>query len=433
MKKRFKRWGVDLETNTAPIGREGDHGDDNDGNDDGGGGGEKGGGRTAMHLACAAGADDLIKWLVKHGADVTAVDAAGNTPAHLLAPWAAVRPTTMDRLQRAGANVEGARNARGETPARLAEHAVQRHTSQKRAAEDKRHARREADTLAGGSEAGSGSGGAAAAVAAAERAWNAKLFSEAMLGEEMDEFGGGGGGAGGEAHADFFASYGDTANDPDAYSWHEEEEAYRRYMREGMAEKQKQQRRVGGYGGSFSFGAHAGAGGGSATTAADAQQRATRLRDEAAQQILDDERRKDSAWRAKLTAQTAAATAAAAGPSSADYRQAWGKAMAMADGGEELSYSDIPWPLSEREEKGSALNVSAVLRGVLLRGVTAADGEGGDAGAARRALRSEMLRWHPDKFEARLGRCVCAPDRERVAARVNVVAQLVADLFKQAK
>ena len=50
---------------------------------------------------------------------------------------------------------------------------------------------------------------------------------------------------------------------------------------------------------------------------------------------------------------------------------------------------------------------------------------------ARRALRSEMLRWHPDKFEARLGRFVRAADRERVNARVNVVAQLVAELFKQ--
>ena len=30
-------------------------------------------GRTALHLACAAGADDLVKWLIKRGADVTAV------------------------------------------------------------------------------------------------------------------------------------------------------------------------------------------------------------------------------------------------------------------------------------------------------------------------------------------------------------------------
>jgi len=37
------------------------------------------------------------------------------------------------------------------------------------------------------------------------------------------------------------------------------------------------------------------------------------------------------------------------------------------------------------------------LRAVLLRGV--------EAGGERRALRAEMLRWHPDKFEARPCSC----------------------------
>jgi hypothetical protein len=70
--------------------------------------------------------------------------------------------------------------------------------------------------------------------------------------------------------------------------------------------------------------------------------------------------RYNEAWRAKLSAKTSSASAAAAaGPSSADYRLKWGKAMAMADGGEELSYNDIPWPLSERDEKG--INVAAGL------------------------------------------------------------------------
>jgi hypothetical protein len=96
---------------------------------------------------------------------------------------------------------------------------------------------------------------------------NLYRYGEACLGEEMDEFGGGGGG--GETHADFFASYGDTADDPDAYSWHEEEEAYRRYVREGMAEKEKQKRQPTG-------GGDGGGGGGTAYGAASAQQRATR-------------------------------------------------------------------------------------------------------------------------------------------------------------
>ena len=78
-----------------------------------------------------------------------------------------------------------------------------------------------------------------------------------------------------------------------------------------------------------------------------------------------------------------------------------------------------------------ASGCAAALREVLLRGVDDDVGVNGGGGSARRALRSEMLRWHPDKFEARLGRFVRAADRERVSARVNVVAQLVAELFKQ--
>lgn len=113
--------------------------------------------------------------------------------------------------------------------------------------------------------------------------------------------------------------------------------------------------------------------------------------------------------------------------------------MAMADGGEQLSYDDIPWPVSEREEtRGDADGAAAALRAVLLSGVVddadvrpAGTVRPAASGGARRALRSEMLRWHPDKFEARLGRHVRASDRERVAARVNVVAQLVAQLFKR--
>jgi NF-kappa-B inhibitor-like protein 1 len=132
-------------------------------------------------LACSAGADDLIKWLIKKGADVTAIDASGDTPAHLIAPWAAVRPLTMDRLRRAGGNVH-ARNARGETPAVLAEKAVELHASRKRAAEDKRQSRRDADVLDGGLEGGGGGAAAVAAAArAAERAWNAKLYGEVGL------------------------------------------------------------------------------------------------------------------------------------------------------------------------------------------------------------------------------------------------------------
>ena len=89
----------------------------------------------------------------------------------------------------------------------------------------------------------------------------------------------------------------------------------------------------------------------------------------------------------------------------------------MADRGETLAHDDVPWPARE----GATIDE---VRAAVLRGVA--------RGEERRALRSEMLRWHPDKFGARLGRSVRAEDRERTVARVNAVARMVAELFKRA-
>ena len=364
-------------------------------------------GRTALHLACAAGADDVVRWLIRRGADVASVDVHGDTPAHLAAPWAAVRPALLDRLRRAGADV-AATNDRGENPQELAARAVERHVANARAAEARRAARREADEREARAAVHVSNAGDEA------RAWRAKLMDEAAW---DDELGGG--------FADFFASYDEDAEE---YKWQEEEDAYERYVREGMA-KRTQRRRFGN-----DFG-HPTVPGAAADTvepetlrhaAAQAQARATRRRDEAAQRTLDEERRKDEAWRARV----AAPASAAAEPkiTAAEYHSRWGQAAAMADSGDPLSYGDVPWPLSERDERAGGAAAAAALRHVLVP-------VGGHVSVAdtRRALRAEMLRWHPDKFHARLGRCVRVSDRQRVNARVNVVAQLVADLFKRSK
>jgi ankyrin repeat protein len=39
-------------------------------------------GRSVLHSAASAGAADLLKWLLRHGADANQVDDAGNTAAH---------------------------------------------------------------------------------------------------------------------------------------------------------------------------------------------------------------------------------------------------------------------------------------------------------------------------------------------------------------
>ena len=97
-------------------------------------------GRTALHLACASGDDDLARWLIKRGADVTSTDARGDTPAHLAAHRAPDNVAITRRLTRAGASTH-ARNDAGETPSSIAERAAQSRAARMREFDARREAR----------------------------------------------------------------------------------------------------------------------------------------------------------------------------------------------------------------------------------------------------------------------------------------------------
>lgn len=43
----------------------------------------------------------------------------------------------------------------------------------------------------------------------------------------------------------------------------------------------------------------------------------------------------------------------------------------------------------------------------------------------KRRLRSELLRWHPDKFQALFGRNLRAGDAERILAKVKEISQVI--------
>jgi NF-kappa-B inhibitor-like protein 1 len=141
-----------------------------------------------MHLACAAGAEDVVKWLIKRGADVTAVDDFGNTPAHLMAPWAPARPSALDRLKRAGADLNlrpsvsvrsdagnaVATNTHLPSPNELANRAIERSRSLREEAAAARRRRRDAEAAEGGYE---GLGDASARRERLDaRAWREKLL-----------------------------------------------------------------------------------------------------------------------------------------------------------------------------------------------------------------------------------------------------------------
>jgi hypothetical protein len=99
---------------------------------------------------------------------------------------------------------------------------------------------------------------------------------------------------------------------------------------------------------------------------------------------------------------------------------------AMADRGEAIEHDDLPWPTRE----GDAASAEDARRAIL--GENLADTSPAPK-SARAVLRLEMLRWHPDKFDAKMGGFIVEADRERVRARVNVVARIIAQLFQEAR
>lgn len=49
----------------------------------------------------------------------------------------------------------------------------------------------------------------------------------------------------------------------------------------------------------------------------------------------------------------------------------------------------------------------------------------------RKRLRAELLRWHPDKFQAMFGKNLKADDAEQIMAKVNEISQAINTAAKQ--
>ena len=96
------------------------------------------------------------------------------------------------------------------------------------------------------------------------------------------------------------------------------------------------------------------------------------------------------------------------GAKRAGYEAKW-QVFATSQG--PIRYSGMPWLVEEKEDA----------RGIILYGTS------GEA-EKRKRLRLELMRWHPDKFEARFGGRVVAEDRERVLQRVKETSQMLNSL-----
>ncbi|KAF8499704.1 hypothetical protein F5888DRAFT_1610728, partial [Russula emetica] len=87
-----------------------------------------------------------------------------------------------------------------------------------------------------------------------------------------------------------------------------------------------------------------------------------------------------------------------------------------------LSFDDIPWPSLETVRCVDDITEERVLAFVChpLREHVQCAG-GGQA----RSLRSEMLRWHPDKFEGKVLDTVTNDHREAVREAAGLVARIL--------
>ncbi|KAG2484840.1 hypothetical protein HYH03_016406 [Edaphochlamys debaryana] len=377
-------------------------------------------GSTLLHQACACGHADVVAALVRAGAPAGARDALGDTPAHTAARAGALQ-ALAEVLQAPGAPPVDAAGSGGATLRALM-----------------------ARALAGGAGAPSalvaaGRGGAGQAADEdgeedEEEAWRRRLQEE-----YSDHEGGGGGGGGGRGGwDDDVSSYWMGAGGETDDQW------------AGRLWRDMQRRRA--------AAASAASASFAAGLRAEAARRAAAEAQERSRQILQEEQAKDAEWRRRTT------LAIEAGPSSeppldlaaarAWYDSRWAQleSAGSASAVQTLSYHDVPWPLEPPPASASTSASAAAgpgpaaaggrtlgpakpaphapppapsvdaLRDFLLLGA-----ESGPADVKRR-LRAELLRWHPDKFGARLGPALArAGEAHRAVAlaRVHQLAQVL--------
>jgi NF-kappa-B inhibitor-like protein 1 len=341
---------------------------------------------TPLHAACRQGHADVVALLLRRGAAAGAQDLRGDTPAHLAARHGHI-PALTALLRAAHPPSLDAPNDRGETARQITAAAIAARTAQDALARERR-----GGGAGGGSEddAGGAWGGGGRA-----SSWEERLQEELSEGEEAAWGAFGGGGA---WHADA----------------HETADEFARRIWQEMRAKQ----------------AAAAAAELSAAAAArrEGEARRERARREAAgasARVLDRERAADAAWRAAMAA-------GAAGAKRASYEARWELFCAARARDRPVGFADVPWILPPPDPAGGTglESLSAEgeeeLRRVVLFGAASPE-------ERRRRLRAELIRWHPDKWQARWGRELAPAERERVLEGVTALSQALTAMHAAAQ
>ena len=86
-----------------------------------------------------------------------------------------------------------------------------------------------------------------------------------------------------------------------------------------------------------------------------------------------------------------------------------------------LAFCDVPWPVFEDVRRIEDVTRERVLAFVCHPLHEHVQGEG-----QAKAIRSEILRWHPDKFNGKVLKNVVEGDREAVTETAGHVARIIA-------
>jgi NF-kappa-B inhibitor-like protein 1 len=95
------------------------------------------------------------------------------------------------------------------------------------------------------------------------------------------------------------------------------------------------------------------------------------------------------------------------------YEQKWTDLFSEIKNGTLLSFSDIPWP------DGVSKSADAVLEFLFC------DFDEEETTLRKKYLRSQQVRWHPDKFMQKFGQNLLETDREKILEKVKSVSQLM--------
>ena len=178
------------------------------------------------------------------------------------------------------------------------------------------------------------------------------------------------------------------------------------------------------------------AGAASATTDAQQGESARASAAEAAER----QRRADEAFRRLQQQQQQARDHAARAEARARYIAAWlrlqpPQGQAADQRSAPLRMADFPWPCRAAARDQSSASTPGPAAAVLTADEVAFHVFGDEmleAQARRKALQSELRRWHPDKFEGRYGALIAEEAREAVLLRVKAVAQCLTELMGRA-